>query len=707
VTEQSSSPKLRSDTPLDSREQDQLGYSDFAENIAETIGSRTPADQFVVGIYGEWGSGKSTILNLVENDLQSQEPEPIVIRFNPWWFSGQADLINKFFERLQAGLGSERRLLEARQRLAKLSQIVSKSSLGEISGVPVSSVAGATAEILDTEETLDDLKDNISEDLRDLEQQIVVLIDDIDRLTNEEILQMFRLIKSVADFPNIVYVLAFDEEVVSEALESGERGVPDGREYLQKIVQLPQHVPLQAEGSLSTFSTNKLSEILDSNAYYDEQRWQAVYFDSVEELIETPRDAIRLSNAVKTTYQTIGAEVNFTDLVAIESIRIHNVEIYEKIQENEERLTEESGSDSGNNVDYSDLFGSVETDNNCVQGIIEYLFPTLQNRFDGLLSGFTEDHSGYQRRRRICHPDFFRLYFRKTVPENRIRTGEFDNIRSLVSEPEQFSERLVELSDESSDSGRSKAHSFLKRFQEFTNEDVEKEGAVEGLLRRSDELAVADPSESWLDDGNKNLISSIVLDLLRGSDNPSQILSNAIQQSDSIGIPTYMIGILAQEHGELHGNEMPTDRRTLTSDELEEAKNNIVTQIENADDEQLFSKTPNLRVVLTRWLEWGHRTSAKEAVVEYSEQDTESLVALLDEFASEGHSSTQGRVRYFNPESVEPFFSPDELRSRLEEIKTDELSEEETLTLDVVREGLEIQEEGTDAGDLLNWTVRR
>lgn len=335
---------LLSDSALDNLEQDQLGYSSFAENIAETITSRTPVDEFVVGIYGQWGSGKSTVLNFVEQNLKDYDDSPVVIRFNPWWFSGQADLINKFFSQFRAGLDLEDdRFDNVREKIATLSRGVSKLPV-EAAGVPVSPIAEFVANTAETDEPeLNEVKESISESLRESDQQIVVFIDDIDRLTNEEIRQMFRLVKSVADFPNVTYVLAFDRDVVVEALEEGKRGVQDGDEYLEKIVQLSQHMPIPADNSLHVFFTNRLEAIVgEDDVTFNENHWQTVYRNGIDPLIGTPRSAIRLTNAVKTSYDALGKEVNYVDLIAVETLRIHFNDIYEKVRENKMRFTERS-----------------------------------------------------------------------------------------------------------------------------------------------------------------------------------------------------------------------------------------------------------------------------------------------------------------------------------------------------------------------------
>jgi predicted KAP-like P-loop ATPase len=89
-------------TPAD----DALGYAPFAAKLAEALIRLKPKSGLVLALYGSWGGGKSTMLNFVAKDLDSRpkDEQPIIIRFNPWWFSGQADLVGLFFEALITGL---------------------------------------------------------------------------------------------------------------------------------------------------------------------------------------------------------------------------------------------------------------------------------------------------------------------------------------------------------------------------------------------------------------------------------------------------------------------------------------------------------------------------------------------------------------------------------------------------------------------------
>lgn len=97
------------DRPLVDPKDDRFGYAPFASHLAESIVKMGSAEGFVVAIYGSWGSGKTTALNFVKHTFK-QKPDveqPMIVPFNPWLFSGHADLTRQFFNQLRAVIGKK------------------------------------------------------------------------------------------------------------------------------------------------------------------------------------------------------------------------------------------------------------------------------------------------------------------------------------------------------------------------------------------------------------------------------------------------------------------------------------------------------------------------------------------------------------------------------------------------------------------------
>jgi len=94
---------FNADKPIESFEDDTLGRSGFARQLANAILQFELTENFAIGLYGEWGCGKTSILNLALKHIEEKSKDiqknkkPIVLKFNPWNFTDCNQLINQFF----------------------------------------------------------------------------------------------------------------------------------------------------------------------------------------------------------------------------------------------------------------------------------------------------------------------------------------------------------------------------------------------------------------------------------------------------------------------------------------------------------------------------------------------------------------------------------------------------------------------------------
>ena len=187
------------------------------------------------------------------------------------------------------------------------------------------------------------VRDELRGRLCKLDDPIVVAVDDIDRLSSNEIREIFRLVRLTGNFPKIVYLLAFDRERVEQAL--GEDGLP-GRAYLEKIVQFGYDLPAPSREQFEIVISENLTKVIDNHlpqgiqADFSGEHSQVVVRAIVRPLIRNLRDLNRLSLGLPVALQK-ALSVDVSELIAMEAIRVFRPELYRLIQSQPEVFTNE------------------------------------------------------------------------------------------------------------------------------------------------------------------------------------------------------------------------------------------------------------------------------------------------------------------------------------------------------------------------------
>ena len=161
--------------------------------------------------------------------------------------------------------------------------------------------------------------------------KIIVSIDDIDRLSEEEIIAVFQLVKALADFPNIIYLLAFDYEVVIHALSKVQYG--DGKAYLEKVIQVPFEIPAPSIASIHESLFSKLNRILGDipGERWDKATWVELFQYGLKKYIRSIRDVIRYTNVFSLKYELLKDEVNPVDLLGLTCLQVFEPILYSKL----------------------------------------------------------------------------------------------------------------------------------------------------------------------------------------------------------------------------------------------------------------------------------------------------------------------------------------------------------------------------------------
>lgn len=428
--------------PIISKNEDLLGREKVANNLAREIKYYRNKDSLTIGIVGKWGSGKTSFINMVLENFE--EDEYIIIKFNPWNISSRKQLISDFFLQLSNNIekkGNNKIIETIGKSLGTLSKFFKPLSL-----IPTFSILNNIEEIaekgsqfineyLETEkEDLEILKGNINQELEDLDKKLLIVIDDIDRLCDEEIREIFQLVKSIADFKNTIYILSYDKEIVTKALDKTQQD--KGEEYLEKIVQVPLVLPYVSKNELDKIFLDKLSNLINVSDRDDVLYFQELYNNGLAENFQNLRDIERYVNVFSFGVELAREELNINDYIVLTLIKVFEPNLYEYIKNNKKyffgvRFDENLDKNKTEILDeleeiYKKL-KKIKKEN--IKKLIKIIFPKLKNiTYD---EGFIDI---WNKARRIASPLYFESYFRLDFPEDEIKKSEIEEFRKFSTE---------------------------------------------------------------------------------------------------------------------------------------------------------------------------------------------------------------------------------------------------------------------------------
>ena len=298
-----------SDSPVADPQLDRFKRLPFAQRVAKTLAERRDPSSIVVLIHGEWGEGKTTILEYIRGALYKFN-NVVPVRFNPWRVSDETSLLLSFFSTLATAL--DRSPKTSKEKLGdlfrKYGDVVGEISI-EANGTKFS--AGHAVSKLGEKlsfMTLEEQRERIGNMLKEAGKRIVVFLDDIDRLDRKEAQAVFKLLKLTADFAYVSYVLAFDRDIVAAAIgeQYGSGDTRSGHHYLEKIIQVSLNLPVADCECLAQLCGEGISDSLKiaevSLTPEQEQEFQVAFLQYIVPELRTPRLAKLYANSVAGGY---------------------------------------------------------------------------------------------------------------------------------------------------------------------------------------------------------------------------------------------------------------------------------------------------------------------------------------------------------------------------------------------------------------------
>ena len=345
------SVRIMDDSPVTRKEDDELLRGAYVETLGNIIltapGGGVEQHATYVGVYGKWGDGKTTIRHLLKEHFQGMDgnDQVVVIDFSPWKYPKGTDLWLELCKKLSKAIGKLPGRGQARQIFRQLAIFASyKSVVRKCSSINAFFDIFRTiwfSVILTEEQLLEEIRVQLQAIGKT--SRIVVVVDDLDRVTPEEAVEVIRFLKANGDLPNLVYLILAEEENLANAVASLFKDTPkftleEGREYLGKIVTLPCPLPDIPEPKIVLYFEKEVKSLI--NEYGVPAGHLPAAIKWVVQYLKNLRDAKRMLNA----YSVVLARrkrhvdgrtflgVDAGDLLVVTALRLHEPELYRHLR---------------------------------------------------------------------------------------------------------------------------------------------------------------------------------------------------------------------------------------------------------------------------------------------------------------------------------------------------------------------------------------
>ncbi len=698
---------IKADSPIRAKEGDLLGRDRMAASAAgvinSSLGHEAAGDEsLVVGIEGEWGSGKTSFINLILENLESfEQRDYLIIEFNPWNFSDQNELITDFFESIVNALESEKTLGEkpfeietaARRIRRYFPKLLERSSVNF--GIP--GVANFDLDLKGmTGDPLERQKKEINGLLAEIGKPMVIVIDDIDRLDSRETRLVFKLVRMTANFANTVFILAYDRGKVGKRI--AENGI-EGEEFLKKIVQLPFPLPRVDQQDLSRILFKELIKIIIigefDNENWNQGRWEFFFYSCLKKFFRTIRDIRRYVNGLRLDLKIMSAEeVNPIDFLAIEAIRIFAPDVYfamanekstfvfparyrenlfEGFSERSEQ-EEETRRETCEHVIRKAPKDLTET----VRETVKWLFPQVADLYPDGRASREHDRATWRKRLMVCSEDVFDKYFSLSVTSLTLSEKSLKDFLSTLDDISASSLKLGKFEEEG------KSVLVIERLFDHLDDlnDRQRENLMVLVLDFTESTTGRGPLV-FSSESRESRATHLCYGILKRipSQEKLELAARVIDSSRGVFSPAYLLGSFYQHLKDVEEGKLQ-ESPLFTREDMRHLNGICIRKIEEAEKDGSLSDNKRLLYVLLYWNKRGTENAAKDYVTGLL-KTKDGLFRFLTAFVCEESFQTVGDpsveiTRRILREEIVKFVGPGELDRLVDGLDRGSLTEEQT-----------------------------
>lgn len=602
------------DAPIRSSSDDLFDRERFAQYIANAIANQSNSEKYVIGLYSPWGYGKTSILNMIEEILKKKD-KTIIVRYNPWVYSDVKSMTagllstigNRIIETESPNSGKFKRLWQRRKLASAISlandlvALVDSISLGPESIKVNSKVPSKVTKSLESR-SFDAVQRNIEEKIRNIDKKVIVVIDDVDRLDKDEIFQLFKLVRSVIGFSGVTYIIAFDDIVVAKALNgrfSNDPDSRDGKDFLEKIIQIPIRLPVITADEFQVILTDKLNKLINEYCLDisddDQVRLWNTFREYILPSLSTPRAMNRYLNVLTFTLSSIKNELNIVDVILLTGLQIIYPKTYNKIHLQKDLLTGTSLEfclEQYDNIQeqFEKLIDPNELDS---KPIIMEIFPAIRKIYD---TSLVYNNDILDKNKRVASTDYFDRYFIFGIGKSDIADSDIIKILQL-DDSAKITKSLTDLA-----TSPDKQRLIINKILQYKNTISDTEIFIEGMIDAVDSLSNS-PGKGLLGmGGGMDNFSIAIIKLIKEKDNKIGLIKKILSCCNNDGLLSTIIQYIKEKS--INNSDSDT---LLTDVEIDEFKKESINKIMSMAKNTKFYESSNKRAcyLYNLWLELG------------------------------------------------------------------------------------------------------
>lgn len=271
------------------------------QKIIATDNSGEESNAFTILLSESFGVGKSSFFRLVEEEYKKYN-NICCFYFKPWLSDSPELMTSNFFRLLQENMG------DGNDELGKLLKTYAAIFAGKPSSNLINTIFNNTKH-----SSLEEQHKKIAENLHNGGKKYLILIDDVDRLQYKELVELIRMIRNTADFPNVFYLVAADKDAIMLSLRKN--GNIDNPElYLQKFFNYELLLPAYEPESMDTILCLEIQSLLSNYGFSKIEQNDIVKtvigrkYD-IHDVFKTPRDVKRYMNLLSTELDALNTEI--------------------------------------------------------------------------------------------------------------------------------------------------------------------------------------------------------------------------------------------------------------------------------------------------------------------------------------------------------------------------------------------------------------